>query len=184
MRGGTVLRGYGCAGLAESVGTARYLSLDAATLEPVAEPLGGVGLLESCFEEGEAAARRGREDRLELRQDRDHEVDRALVPVPVLAEGQPAAGMDPAQPLVDMLGPPYVLPADARDIGDALAQQNEQHQRQVSLGADRVTHHIAVDFLERPCVPTAAIDPLQQRHILCDVGGHEFWLCADRPVPQ
>jgi len=132
MRGGTVLRGYGCAGLAEPVGTAGYLSLDAATLEPVAEPLGGVGLLECCFEEGEAAARRGREDRLELRQDRDHEVDRALVPVLVLAEGQPAAGMDPAQRLADMLRPPYVLPADARDIGDALAQQNEQHQRQVS----------------------------------------------------
>src|SRR3982074_358270 len=88
------------------------------------QPLGGVGLLECCFEEGEAAARRGREDRLELRQDRDHEVDRALVPVLVLAEGQPAAGMDPAQRLADMLRPPYVLPADAREDWNFLGRPN------------------------------------------------------------
>jgi hypothetical protein len=66
--------------------------------------------MELGFEEGQASTGGCGHHGLQPRKDGNHQVDRAAVAVLVLAEGQPAAGMQGAQLLADTFGRTNVLP--------------------------------------------------------------------------
>jgi hypothetical protein len=93
--GGRIARsGNGCAGLAEPVGASRHAGLDTPPLEPVTKFLHRERPLVGGFQECQITQHRASQDRFELWQDRDYQIDRLRAAVLVLAKGDPAAVMD------------------------------------------------------------------------------------------